>query len=88
MEISEAIGFIQFYGNTPAINFLEDESCNSHINPFLKILVLNKEEINIFMSAASDLRHMMKTLFEIVTNEKWKDKKINVTLIFKQSECL
>ena len=28
MEITEAVGFIQFWGMTPPINFLEDQECN------------------------------------------------------------
>ena len=27
MEITEAVGFIQFWGMTPPINFLEDQEC-------------------------------------------------------------
>lgn len=69
METIESIGFIHYWGFSPAINFLE------YINP-------EAESINIFLTGTNDIRHMMKTLADNCENPLLK-KPINVHLIKK-----
>lgn len=64
MDILESIGFIHYWGFSPAINFLDS------LSPDL-------ESINIFLSGTNDIRHILKTLADNCNNPLLK-KPINV----------
>ena len=64
MEIIESIGFIHYWGFTPAINFLDS-------------LPSDLEVVNIFLSGTNDIRHIMKTIADNCENPIFK-KPINV----------
>jgi hypothetical protein len=52
--MAEAIGFVPFWGFSPAINFFKGTE-----------LSLEKdEEINVLISECADIRHILKTLAE------------------------
>jgi hypothetical protein len=53
MDIIEQIGFIHFWGLSPAINFI-DESQKS------------KEKLNVLLAGTSDIRHILKTISDNV----------------------
>jgi len=66
MDISEAIGFVQYYGNTPAIDFLEDSSLKT------------KDQVNVLLCGTSDIRHILLSLHNICLDEAWQNKELNV----------
>jgi len=51
MEIFESIGFIHFWGLTPAVNLIDKED--------------SKETLNVLLSGSSDLRHILKTITDL-----------------------
>lgn len=51
MDVIEQIGFIQFWGLSPAIDFLEDRSAGSRSGA-----------LNVLLEGTSDMRHFLKTI--------------------------
>lgn len=48
MEIIEQIGFIHFWGLSPAIDFLDDTP--------------ERDTVNVLLACTSDMRHVLKTI--------------------------
>ena len=57
MEVYEAIGFTHFWGITPAIDFLNEFEIGQ-----------DQKEINVLLSGTSDIRHILKTIADNVTD--------------------
>ena len=76
MSAAEILGFIHFWGLSPAINALK----------FTNDSTITKEEINILLSGSSDIRHLLKTCADNCGNEKGK--KLNFFFHEKQKEVL
>lgn len=55
--MTEAIGFVPFWGFTPALNLLNGTGFS---------LENDDQEINILISECADIRHILKTLAETV----------------------
>ncbi|KAL4428975.1 hypothetical protein ABPG74_011171 [Tetrahymena malaccensis] len=74
MEIIEQIGFIHFWGLSPAIDFLDD--------------IPQKDAINVLLLCTSDLRHVLKTIADncISNKDSSKIKKLNIYVYEKQKE--
>lgn len=52
----EALGFVAFWGFSPAINFFKGTDID-----------LNKdEEINVLITECNDIRHLLKTLEQVL----------------------
>jgi dynein assembly factor 3 len=67
----ESLGMIQHYGLTPSINALAD----TNLLPAIKA---DEKEINILMSEIGDIRHILKTMSDLLPLDKKKDKPINI----------
>ena len=65
-EIATSIGFVSFYGNSPALNLLKESK------------FAEKEEIKILLNGNCDLRHALKTITDNVLKPK-NLKKISVS---------
>jgi dynein assembly factor 3 len=63
MEITEAVGFIHLWGFTPACNILSE-------------VEVSNSSLNILISGAGDIRHLLRTLSDLATHD------INPTLHF------
>ena len=74
----EALGMIQYYGFTPSINALADSNLTADIKA-------DDREINILLSENGDIRHILKTMSDLLPMEKTKDKPIN---IYFHERCL
>lgn len=72
MNAAEILGFIHFWGLSPAINLL-------------KYNVKDKGEMNILISGGSDIRHLLKTCSDVCTGEK---RNLNFYFHEKQKEVL
>ena len=57
----EALGFVQFWGFSPAINFFQD----SQIDP-----VKDDRDINVLVSECADIRHILKSLADVAVLTK------------------
>jgi len=55
-DIATSIGFVNFYGNSPELNLLEDSTLKT------------SETVRILLDGTCDLRHMFKTLIENLDN--------------------
>ena len=55
--MSESIGFISFYGMTPAIDWFK----GTGIDP-----KKDEKPLNIFMSEVGDIRHILKSLSDML----------------------
>ena len=81
--MTEAIGFVSFYGLTPCIDVLKD----SHLD-------VNKDDqdINMLISECADIRHVLKTLADLLPLDGLKDGQrehnINIYLHEKNLENL
>lgn len=64
----EAIGFLSYYGFSPPIDILRKEGLG------------DQEEINILVSESGDIRHLLKTISDNVSNSQ-SEVKINVSQI-------
>lgn len=53
----QIIGYIQFYGFTPCVNFLNSTEID---------LGKDDRELNFLVSETADLRHIMKTISDAV----------------------
>ena len=77
----EALGFIQHYGYTPAINCFE--KCDN------VDIQKDDQEINILMSETSgDARHILKSLSDIMPLKKERENPINIYFHEKDKENL
>jgi hypothetical protein len=66
----ESLGFTQFYGLTPSIDFLKD----THIDA-----TKDDKELNVLLSECGDLRHVMKTLSDLILKlDKKRQHPINI----------
>jgi len=72
MEVAEAIGFIHFWGFTPARNFLDQTE--------------DKSSVNLLISGTGDVRHLLKSLSDISTQER--EVSLNVYLHETSAESL
>lgn len=70
----EAIGFLSYYGFSPPIDILRKEGLGE------------QEEINILVSESGDIRHLLKTISDNVS-ESQSEVKINVSRIQISSTC-
>ncbi len=70
----EAIGFLSYYGFSPPIDILRKEGLGE------------QEEINILVSESGDIRHLLKTISDNVS-ESQSEVKINVSQIQISSMC-
>lgn len=77
--MTEAIGFVPFWGFTPALNLLTGTEIS---------LEDDEEEINVLISECADIRHILKTLSECVPLKKERSKQVNIFLHEKQKENL
>jgi len=67
----ESLGYIQHYGFTPSIDAFAD----SNLMPVVKA---DEREINILMSENGDIRHILKTLSDLLPLEKKREHPINI----------
>jgi dynein assembly factor 3, axonemal len=77
MATFESLGYTQFYGLTPSIDFFKD----SHIDP-------TKDEgpLNVLLADCADLRHLMKSLADLLL--KLKEKREHPINIYIQERHL
>lgn len=75
----QIIGYTQFYGYTPSVNFLH----NANID-----LSADDRELNFLVSETADLRHVMKTLSDAVPLQKTRENRLNIWLHEKEYGCL
>ena len=73
------IGYVQFYGYTPSINMFSE--CNIDIEA-------DERELNFLVSETSDLRHVLKSISDLVPMKKARENKINIYLHEKEFGCL
>lgn len=59
--MTEAIGFVPFWGFTPALNLLKGTDVS---------IEDDDREINVLISECADIRHILKTLSECVPLNK------------------
>lgn len=77
----EAIGFISFWGFTPAIDFFSGTT--------LKLTNSEEEpELNILLSECADLRHLLRTLSDNLTAETPRKAPLNIYVHEKYRENL
>ena len=75
----EALGWISFYGYTPSIDFFK----NSNIDP-----ADDDRDINVLLSECSDLRHIFRSLCEMIPLKfkKPREHKLNIYIHEKNLE--
>lgn len=78
--MTESIGWISLYGNSPSINFFQD----SGVDP-----AEDDRDLNVLLSEVGDIRHIMKSLSDVLPTLRGpKEKTINIYLHDKQYEVL
>lgn len=76
----EAVGFIPFWGFTPAIDFFQ----NTGIDP-----EQDNQDLNIFLSDCADLRHVLKSIADSINEQNPPRKhKMNIYIHERQKENL
>lgn len=75
----EALGFVPFWGFSPSINFFQ----GTNIDPSL-----DDKEINILISECSDIRHILKSVSDILPLTKQREHNINIYIHEKYKENL
>ena len=78
-DSKDIIGFKQFYGLSPSVNFLQHHS--EEINK-------DERDLNFLISQCADLRHVMKSISDILPRESERKHKINIYLHEKEFGCL
>jgi hypothetical protein len=58
----ESLGFIDFWGHTPAVDFLEDDDGKGRS--------LKLETTNVLLNQTSDIRHILKSLSDHCTSKR------------------
>jgi hypothetical protein len=58
----ESLGFIDFWGHTPAVDFLEDDDGKGRS--------LKLETTNVLLNQTSDIRHILKSLPDHCTSKR------------------
>jgi len=74
----EALGFVAFWGFSPAINLFKGTPLSLE----------SDQELNILLTECTDLRHVMKTLAETLPLDKPRDKPVNIYIHERQKENL
>ncbi len=74
----EALGFVSFWGFTPAVNFFKGTDLSLDLN--------DDKEINVLLSECSDLRHLMISLAESLPLKSPREKPINIYIHERQKE--
>lgn len=72
----EALGFVSFWGFTPAVNFFQGTT----------ISLEEDRELNILLSECSDLRHLMKSLAESLPLKEKRSQPLNIYIHERQKE--
>ena len=76
----ESLGYTQFYGLSPSIDFFKD----THIDP-----TKDERPLNILLAECADLRHLMKSLADMLLKlDKKREHPINVYLQERNLENL
>jgi dynein assembly factor 3, axonemal len=75
----EIIGHLQLYGLTPCINFFD--SSNVDLNA-------DDKPVNVLLSETSDLRHIMKSLSDVLPLNKPRTQPLNIYIHEKNLECI
>ena len=75
----EALGYVPFWGFSPAINFFSGTDID-----------INKDdkEINVLLSECADIRHILKSLSDILPLERQREHHINIYIHEKWKENL
>ena len=73
----EGLGFVHFWGQSPAIDLLRHINYDPHPQ-------VPRSDINILISEGCDIRHIMKTL-ALNCSEELAEQKINVIYISERS---
>ena len=70
--MTESIGWISLYGNSPSINFFQD----SGVDP-----AEDDRDLNVLLSEVGDIRHIMKSLSDVLPTLRGpKEKTINIDM--------
>lgn len=73
------IGFVQFYGYTPCINMFNQSKID---------FTADDRDLNFLVSETSDLRHIMKSISDLVPLHKDRHHKLNIYLHEKEHGVL
>jgi hypothetical protein len=73
----EALGFVQFWGFTPSIDFFQGSGLSLSSKRSDEILADDEDsrDINVLISECADLRHLMRTLAENLPTRDGKQRK-------------
>ena len=63
------VGFVQFYGFTPCINFFHNAGIDWE---------KDDRDLNFLVSETSDLRHILKSVSDLVPLKKERQHKLNI----------
>jgi hypothetical protein len=77
--VENIIGLAQFYGFNPSKNFFKESNIYWDADD---------KDLNFLVSETNDLRHILKSLSDLVPLKKDRKHKLNIYIHEKQFECL